>query len=289
MHARELLELAALASIYGPAIAGGNQRLDETNLERYWTASKCRLDRWGHALKQHAARPQPATLSIRTTPTVEIRAVVEEILTSEALTRVWCAVLCAHDRIQGAPHAEPIGRSVLVGHLEARHRTLRLLAHGPGISAGDALQLNRLRRRTERWTDLLIGYLGSSFDVTSLAPNPTRASEFAAELHDQATWQRQGQAWPVALASIRCAFAELAPRRTGNDDLNADIVQSIVGSFQPELFDSTGLFRSLWLLRLGSTSNDAQVMIDEWFAEQRPPRQHRAGDAPPDFQRRKRY
>ena len=196
-------------------------------------------------------------------------------------------MLTAHDRNHSAHQAEPIGRSVLIGHLEARHRTLRLLVNGPGIRADEALHLNRLRRRAERWTDLLIGNLGARFDVADLAPNPERAREFSHELLDHAAWDRQGQAWPVALVSIRSAFAELCSDGTSNHDLNAEIAHSIVGSFQPELFDSTGTLRSLWLMRLGAASSDVQGMIEDWLADDRPRRKRLPSSVPPSFERRR--
>jgi hypothetical protein len=45
--------------------------------------------------------------------------------------------------------------------------------------------------------------------------------------------------------------------------MNGRIGESILSCFQPELFDSTGLFRSLWLSRLSSSTRDVQGMIDE--------------------------
>ena len=60
--------------------------------------------------------PSTARVSAR------LRGVLEEILVSEVLTRVWTAVLCAHDACRGAEEAGPAARSVLLGHIEARHR-----------------------------------------------------------------------------------------------------------------------------------------------------------------------
>ena len=51
--------------------------------------------------------------------------------------------------------------------------------------------------------------------------------------------------------------------RSPNADLNARIASSILSCFQPELFDSTGLFCSMWLMRLVNAANDAQGMLDE--------------------------
>ena len=59
-----------------------------------------------------------------------VRGVLEEILTGEVLTRVWTAVLCLYDRQHGGNEFESLARSIMIGHLEARHRVLML--HGAG-------------------------------------------------------------------------------------------------------------------------------------------------------------
>ena len=41
------------------------------------------------------------------------------------------------------------------------------------------------------------------------------------------------------------------------------IAASILACFPGDLFDSTGQFQSLWLIRLNNSAADAQVMLDE--------------------------
>ena len=60
---------------------------------------------------------------------------LEEILSGEVLTRVWTAVLCLDDRQHGGTEFESLARSIMIGHMEARHRVLLLLVRGPGIDA----------------------------------------------------------------------------------------------------------------------------------------------------------
>ena len=55
-----------------------------------------------------------------------------------------------------------------------------------------------------------------------------------------------------------------------NAELNARIAASILACFPAELFDSTGLLRSLWLMRLTNVAEDTQGMIDELFKSERP-------------------
>ena len=257
MHARELVELAALVSAHGPLLIDNQQPLPPGCIEQYWVVSKSRLDRWARSLKQLS------TAAAGAKDRLSIRGVCEEVLTGEVLTRVWTAVLTARDRQRGTELSEPVARSVYLGHLEARHRVLTLLVSGPGIDAEEAVKLNRLRRRSERWTDLLIGRLGTEYDLSELAIDPDRAREFADDLSHQSR-QRGGRfAWPLVMASLRAAFQKGLTPASPNPDLNERIAASILACFQGELFDSTGLFHSPWLARLTRVASDTQGMIDE--------------------------
>ena len=47
-----------------------------------------------------------------------------------------------------------------------------------------------------------------------------------------------------------------------NEDLNAEIGAAILSCFPGDAFDSTGLFRSLWLHRMSNVTNDVEGMIE---------------------------
>ncbi len=272
MHARELIELAALASVHGPVLVRGPGGISHTGVQRYWVASKSRLDRWGRSLKTLSSQGAGGGPIGQASGWPLVRGVLEEIITGEILTRVWAAVMCACDRHHGIDLAEPIARSVLIGHLEARHRVLTLMISGPAIDAQRAVKLNRLRRRAERWTDLLIGYLTGLADVSQYAVNPERAKDFAEDLRYRSRLKGGRFAWPLLLGSLRAAFGQGLGPTSPNGDLNVRIAVSILSCFPPELFDGSGLFRSLWLSRLAHAAKDTQGMIDELLAlEEGPP------------------
>jgi hypothetical protein len=263
MHARELVELAALVSAHGSVLVQGDAQIPDRGIEQYWTNSKVRLDRWMRSLK----RLSSSGVGRAEHEWLEIRGVFEEILTGEILTRVWTAVLCAYDRTHGADGTEPVARSVLIGHTEARHRVLTLLTRGTNIEQKAALKLNRIRRHSERWTDLLVGRLGILQDVTEFAADPKRAQDFAEDAPSRQGFEPSRLAWPLLMGSLRSAFQrELGPV-SPNGDVNAAIASSILACFPPELFNSTGLFRSLWLMRITSAAEDAHVMIEDLLAE----------------------
>jgi hypothetical protein len=276
MHSRELVELAAILSAQGPVLVRQTRGLPPKALQQYWTASKCRLDRWARNLKSFtsdtAGPPGSGKPTAARAQWPFMRSVLEEILTGEVLTRVWTAVLCLCDRRQGTQEAENIARSIMIGHLEARHRVLMLLVRGPGVDAEAAVKLNHLRRRTERWTDLLVGYLAGMGDVGEFAFDQDRARDFAQDLSEQGKLPGGHQAWPLILASLRAGFQQGLAPASPNEDLNAAIASAILSCLNPDLFDATGLFRSLWLARLTSVANDVQGMIDNLLGPEQPAR-----------------
>ncbi len=268
MHARELVELAAILAAQGPVLIRSTTQLSSHGVQQYWTAAKCRLDRWARSLKSFAADaahdhgymvPEAAAARMQWPL---LRGVLEEILTGEVLTRVWTAVLCLYDRQHGGNEFESLARSILIGHMEARHRVLILLVRGPGIDAEGAVKLNHLRRRTERWTDLLVGRLARHGDVADLAIDIDRAREFSRDLEYQADQEGGRRAWSLLQASLQAAFQHGLARVSPNEDLNAQIASAILSCFPADLFDSTGLFRSLWLHRMSNVTSDVQGMIE---------------------------
>jgi hypothetical protein len=196
--------------------------------------------------------------------------VLEEILTGEILTRVWAAVVCAYDRTRGTDEAEPVARSVMIGHSEARHRVLTLLAQASPIEAQIASKLNRLRRHSERWTDLLVGRLAEIQDISEFAVDPKRAMDFAEDAPGRRGFEPSRLAWPLMLASLRKAFQRELGAVSPNADLNAGIATGILACFPSELVDSTGMYRSLWLMRVTNAAEDALGMVEELLAPERP-------------------
>lgn len=258
MHARELIEVAALAALHGQTLVEHPRQVDRSGVERYWSAAKCRFDRWARALKSMsdpAAADRAAAAPFRD-------AVLEEVLTGETLSRVWAAVLSARDLRHGQSEAGVVAQSVLLGQQEAGNRALSLLLNGAAIDGASAVRLNHLRRRGERWTDLLVGVVAASEDVCRFAPDPDRAAEFAAEMRSNGNQARR-----LLLASLRASFASGMVPISPNADLNAEIAAAVVGCFDPDMFDSAGLLRSQWMARLYAAPNETQALLAALFDE----------------------
>jgi hypothetical protein len=262
MHVRDLVELAALVAVHSPVLIHGGGRVPKAAIEEYWTASRCRLDRWTRLLRRLADAatqfPRPAHLSW-----TRVRPVLEEILASELLTRLWTAACVAYDNSRDEEELAPIARNLMSGHLEARCRLLHLLADGRAIELTEAVELNRIRRRVERWCDMLLAHVGRDVDISQFAFEPERAAEFADDFAFEAVNSQRQFTCQLILSSLRAAFQTCLADGGPNHDLNRRIGASILGCFREELFDATGLVKPLWVERLSVTADDAQGMIDE--------------------------
>lgn len=262
MHIREIPELAAYLVVQGPILIDRVRHLSAPALAQYWTASKCRLDRWGRTL--HALRTLPPDgQSDSEIATRRFRSVCEEVLVSELLTRVWSSILSAHDVAVSTNESEPIAASVLVAHLEAVNLVLGLLDENDLAAAELGVRLNRLRRICQRWTDLLLGALGPTCDIARFAHDSDRAQEFADDFTRSSLAAVDRQVWNILTASLRATFRQRAGGITANADLNDRIASAILACFPTQIFDSGGEFSTLWMLRMSKSATDTHVLIDE--------------------------
>lgn len=270
MHARDLAELAALVAVHAPVLVEGPGRVPPAASEQYWTASKCRIDRWTRLLVQLRAAGEeplrPATLAW-----VRIRPALEEMLVSELLTRLWAATTVAYDVVHGEDDLGPVAQNIFSGHLDVRRRLLELLADGRVIELPEAVALNHLRRRVERWTDMLLAHLSRLTDISLFAFDVARAGDFADDLDHDAAQAEHRFTCQLMLASLRASFAEGLTERSPNNDLNRRIGAALLGAFREEVTDSAGLVKSLWLERISRTASDTEGMIEELLELDRQP------------------
>jgi hypothetical protein len=270
MHASELVELGALAAAHGPAVIALAPEWPPQALERYWSAGKVRVDAWGREIRDYTRQMQSSPPARRCELWRQVRPALEEILTAEVLSRVWTAVMCLCDRQRGAGGAEAVARSVYLGQMEARNRALNLMVYGQGFDIQEAISLNQLRRRSERWTDLLLGHLLIHHDAAEFAFDAGRAREFAQDLRDQGGLC--GVAWRLTMASLRAAFSQGLSPQAAHAELNYRLGSAVVELLPPELFDSVGVPQSLWMMRMTNLTDSAQGMLDELLRAERRPR-----------------
>jgi hypothetical protein len=243
MHSREMIELAAFVSTQGPALLTNPQRLTSDNLARYRGASNSRIEHWNRlmaAWDRADVRPETSLVT----------SLCEEVLTADVLVRVWSTLLAGCHRVGAPTDAHHVALDAFAAQQQMYGAVLEALLDDTLMPAQDALSLDRLRRRAEGWSDLLVGHLTAYCGIDRYAPRPERARQFAA---DQAEVDRdQPQAWKLVLASLRLAFRPLASR-SPSAPYNAEIASAILGAFDAATFEPNGLFPSLWMSRMAAT------------------------------------
>jgi hypothetical protein len=262
MHARDLVELAALVAVHARPFVESPRRIPRGVNEDYWAASKCRLDRWTRLLKKLAdaagGQPRPPTLSWQ-----RIRPTLEEIIATELLTRLWAAAAAAYDAARDEQELAPVARNVLAGHLDVRRRLLSLLADGQSLETSEAAALDQLRRRIERWTDMLLAHFAPLIAIDPFAFDPARASDFADDLDAEAVAAERGFTSQLVLASLRASVADALAERAASGDLNCRIGTAILSALRYDFAASAEVVKSLWLERMSQTARDTEGMIEE--------------------------
>jgi len=266
MQSGELVELAALLATHGESIVRSDARLTERSLQEYWMTSRCRMDRWSRSLQRFTAFTERQLGPLEPDDSIwrYMRGELEEIFTAEVITRVWTAIAVAYDAKHVESDLESTARSILIGHIEIRHRALRLLIDPVAMDPAEAEWLNLLRRRSDRWTDLLIGRLVARKvgDVAEMACDRRRADDFARDLQRNQEAETESTAWSLMVKSLRAAFQKTKETPSPNADLNANIATSLLACFPADIFDSTGLVGSLWQVRLAHLADDVELMIE---------------------------
>lgn len=252
MQASDLVQLGVLLVIHGRQFAAGDGWLSEHALREYWSASRSCCDRWLMALDR------PARTAVRRQRKL---AVVQEVLSSEILTRIWTALASERERREAQSHAGPVVQNVLAGHQDVRNRALAYLVAASERGWREAEWGNLWRLRCEAWTDLLLSHLWPDCAVDAWAFDTHRLRDFShdhrARTESPFTRFEGGQllrrlACSLSPAESRCDLAALRTR----------IAYSIAACLPAEWIDATGPFADLWLQRLRWIADDLHLWAE---------------------------
>ncbi len=260
MNNRQTVEIAALISAFSPHIVEGTEPLPAGTLEKFWDRSQRRTKLWLMAVTRYQRQYASVAPDEHLQMWRDLEPILEEIFVSEVLTRVWCAALTARDQAQGTRTHEPIARNVLLGHLDARRRALQLLVTDTTLGIEHLTNIDRIRRRVERWTDLMLGHLVETYQVDDFAFDPVRAREFGAQQLLQSSERPRDQVWVLLLVGLRMAFPE-NPATPPHELLQEEIVASILACFPPTAFQAAGAFKPILEGRIPVSSKAIQPEI----------------------------
>jgi hypothetical protein len=155
---------------------------------------------------------------------------------------------------------QPYAGSVYLGHLDARQRCLRMMASAEGMTDSQIEQLDTVRRRAERWIDLLLSHLTGEMNVDQWAFDPARVADFSLSTLASPDPNVVG---PLILSSLRSSLASGTSVRALHPRLNQRVVVSLLATFGPDVIEATGLFGSLWQTRLRNRASDLHALLDD--------------------------
>lgn len=239
MNQRLYAEFTALVATQAPLVVEGAHPLVDGPLWIYWQHSQAMLRRWRKSVEADSEIVDQAANH-------RIMATVSSILVSEMLTRVWGAILAASDAHRQQRHSAPIARSVLTAHLQCRVNVFQMLVHSNSFPMEQLSELDRLRRRVERWTDLLLGPLVTRYgeSVAEFAFDERRATDFGHEQFQTHFHSASRPAWSFLLVGLRTAFPEGTDSPTTND-ATLPILRSVLTMFPSDAFQNEGPIKSI--------------------------------------------
>ncbi len=260
VNQRLVAEFTAMVAAQAPLIIEGTVPLAEGPLCVYWQHSKTLWPRRRRELEELCSQPDSIAPFDRVPRMV---AIASDLLVGELLTRVAGAVLTACDRRQRLKRAEPIARNVLAVHQQCRASVLKILLHSTSLPADQLAELDRLRRRVERWVDVLLGPLIAHYgnELSDFAFDPRRARDFGEE-QSPARFQSTSQPrWSFLLAGLRSAFPNGSTTVSSNDP-SMPILRSVMALFPDNVFQAEGPIQSLRQSRIVRSSEQSEGPLE---------------------------
>ncbi len=264
MHCVLIADLAALVSQHGPAILYRRSTVPPQAMTQYWTSSRNRFELWHQTMARYRGAEQSGDyLALRRWWRDHV-VVLEEVLVTEMLTRVVAALAAGMEAESEADEISPITHAVHLTHLEARNRVQQIMLFGRGNSVQDAVRLNRLRKGVERWTDAMIGRMSvRSTRTIQYANDRSRAAEYAKETRLFGAGPARNTATLLMNAAMHDTLRRRTTKAAALPEANRAVAKSVMLMLRPDLFDSVGILKSLWVHRLQIGTERTDRVLDE--------------------------
>lgn len=253
MHCVLTADLASLLSEHGPAIIRGRSVFAPQGVAGYWAASRSRFELWHQTMARYRHAEKSGEFHVLRDWWRDHVVVLEEVLVSEILTRVIAALAATIESSTGIEETSPVTHAVHTSHMEARNRVQQIMLYGRGNSIEDAVRLNRLRQSVERWTDAMIGRMAiQSTQTLQYAFDPVRAAHYSEDMRRIGRGAARQTAMWLMNASMHDTLSRRTSDRAALPEANRAVSQNVLLMLRPNLFDSLGTLKSIWLHQLES-------------------------------------
>lgn len=236
----DLADLAALLSRHSLHVVDQDPPCIEDFSETFWVYSRRLKPRWEQDLEEaETAGARDAWSEM-----------AEEFLTADVLNRVWGGLLLAMADRHRAFRARGLAQQVMSWNLVIRNRLLQTMAARWDQWAGHVPRLDLLRRRMERWTDVLLSPLILRHPVDGACFSPERAFD-AAPAYDQSRYHAGNAGlWNLTGAALRSSVPARMVAPGERLKILGDLTSSILSAFPPSAFNAGGVLRSEPLRRI---------------------------------------
>ncbi|MEI8022300.1 MAG: hypothetical protein WCH39_29080 [Schlesneria sp.] len=173
LSAKSLAELALVVSHAAPGILEETKAPSAESICGFWRSNRLLQKRWMNELD---AGTNASSYDMELFETLTPR-----LFTSEILIRTFSTLLAALDRRLGTDDLTRVARNVVSGLLEIRMIVLSRLLTVVEDDHDRVQKIDRLRRRCDRWNDLLVGTIGIKDECFEFAIDPDRARDFGEE------------------------------------------------------------------------------------------------------------
>lgn len=249
---KTLAEIALLASRVGREVIADRREPSAGSLRQFWQQTR--------ALQQHWLRKLDAWNSAGDPDLKQLEEVATQLFITELLARVWSTVLLGVDSQTGKNDLSRVARNAVSGLLQVRHVVMSLLVQQAESTHSRIAEIERLRRRSDRWTDLLIGNLAGQHDLFEFAFDVERARDFALESQEYHPATGPHPIDHLVTAGLRMAFLGQLPEALLTEEPFIRLVESIVGAMPHQAFHSDGTLKSPLERRVSATQlRDQQI------------------------------
>jgi len=250
LNLRQAVELTGIISAHSPNLIEASKPISPDAVRRYAHFSQLRVNAWLTALGDLPREVMETPVRSRHFIWRRAEVMFVDVMAGGLIARVWGAVLTASDRSLRTCAAEKFARAILASQMRAQQAMLRMLVEGPHLTHERVVGLDRLRRRIERWTDLLLGHLVRRFALADFAYDLDRALDFGEEQLSESWGTRHHRVWDLYLLCLRSAFPDHRLPGGIEGEWREELFQSILGSFPAEVFLDDGMLKSIRLQRI---------------------------------------
>lgn len=242
LSTRSIAELALVVCQSAERVLLDRTGPTSSNLRLFWQSSRSLQKQWTSALDE-ADMSNPLDVDY-------LRCLASRVFVTEMLIRTFSTVLACLDRDHETEDLTAVTRNMANGMMQIRNRVLSEALLIPANGRDHVVEIDRMRRRCDRWTDLLIGQIAGEADEYQFAFDPVRAKDFACE---SVAVAGGGQACAISYlvsAGLRLEFLRHLPDDSLDEPEFAGLMRAILSSL-PAAFDSReGALNSLLRLRI---------------------------------------